>query len=350
MEFIIHFKEKETQHTYTYGGNQQTYTSYEFLAPPNLDIMKGLAWMCAHFHDKNTLLITSLLAERCFKKIPGKGPAAASLGNACLYVLANSKGLDGVGHLSRLKLRIKQNSTQNLIDKYLTEAAEKQGATIHEIEDMAVDDYSLVAGKRSYEFDSYKAMLEITGAGISTFNWFKPDGAPQKAIPAFVKEKYAGKLKRIKDTIKQIDLSTGAQRDRLDRMFKSNRTLSTASFNEFYLQHGLMSWLTKKIVWFIETEDKKISAYCLDGNWINNNNEILFTERPADAVISLWHPVFEKVDTVKAWREFMLEKKITQPLKQVFREVYIPTDAEINTRTYSNRMAAHILKQHQFNS
>lgn len=42
--------------------------------------------------------------------------------------------------------------------------------------------------------------------------------------------------------------------------------------------------------------------------------------------------------------------KIVQPLKQAFREVYLLTDAEINTRTYSNRMAAHILKQHQFNS
>ena len=351
MEFITKLKEKETQHTYTYGnGQQHTYTNYEFIAPPNLDIMKGLVWMCVHFHDKNTLLNTALLVDRCFKKIPGKGPAAASLGNACLYVLANSKGLDGVGHLSRLKLRIKQNNTQNLIDKYLSEAAEKQGVTIHEIEDMAVDDYDLVEGKRDYEFDGYKAIVEITGAGKSTVNWFKPDGTPQKAIPAFVKEKYAAKLKRIKDTIKQIDLSTGAQRDRMDRMLKSNRTLTTQSFHEFYLQHGLMSWITKKIVWVIQTADEKTSAYYHNGNWINNKGDICFTQLPADAVISLWHPVFETVEAVKAWRECMLDKKITQPVKQVFREVYILTDAEINTRTYSNRMAAHILKQHQFNS
>jgi hypothetical protein len=35
---------------------------------------------------------------------------------------------------------------------------------------------------------------------------------------------------------------------------------------------------------------------------------------------------------------------------RAFREIYLLTDAEINTRVYSNRMAAHILKQHQFNS
>src|SRR5262249_43264523 len=30
------------------------------------------------------------------------------------------------------------------------------------------------------------------------------------------------------------------------------------------------------------------------------------------------------------------------------REIYIVTDAELKTRTYSNRFAAHILRQHQF--
>lgn len=46
----------------------------------------------------------------------------------------------------------------------------------------------------------------------------------------------------------------------------------------------------------------------------------------------------------------MMHHHVIQPLKQAYREVYLLTDAEINTRTYSNRMAAHILKQHQFNS
>jgi hypothetical protein len=52
---------------------------------------------------------------------------------------------------------------------------------------------------------------------------------------------------------------------------------------------------------------------------------------------------------VQKWREFLIRHQIQQPLKQAFREVYLLTEAEINTRTYSNRMAAHVLKQHQFN-
>ena len=154
--FLIAMKEKTEQHV------QGTYnnTTTEFLTPPNVDIIKGFIWSCVHFHDKTTVFNIAQLANRAYRKIPGKGPTAAAIGNACLYVLANSKGLDGIGHLSRLKLRIKQTSTQNQIEKYLQEAAAAQGVSIHEIEDMAVDDYGLLNAKRAYDFDGCKAILE----------------------------------------------------------------------------------------------------------------------------------------------------------------------------------------------
>ncbi|MBK6275318.1 MAG: hypothetical protein IPF58_11790 [Saprospirales bacterium] len=60
-----------------------------------------------------------------------------------MYTLYKSKGLDGIGQLSRLKLRIKQSSTQALIEKYLEEAAKEQGISIYEIEDLAVDNFDL---------------------------------------------------------------------------------------------------------------------------------------------------------------------------------------------------------------
>ena len=42
--------------------------------------------------------------------------------------------------------------------------------------------------------------------------------------------------------------------------------------------------------------------------------------------------------------------EVVQPFKQAHREVYLLTDAERNTDIYSNRFAAHIVKQHQFNA
>ena len=51
---------------------------------------------------------------------------------------------------------------------------------------------------------------------------------------------------------------------------------------------------------------------------------------------------------VEGWRKFFLANEIQQPFKQAFREIYLVTAAELNTESYSNRFAAHILRQHQF--
>jgi hypothetical protein len=44
------------------------------------------------------------------------------------------------------------------------------------------------------------------------------------------------------------------------------------------------------------------------------------------------------------------DREIVQPFKQAHREIYLLTDAERVTNNYSNRFAAHIIRQHQFAS
>ncbi|HEY3430264.1 MAG TPA: DUF4132 domain-containing protein [Cyclobacteriaceae bacterium] len=348
FDFVIRLKEKEEVHTNTYQGHDYTYSSYEFLSGSNIDALKGLVWMCAHFHDSLTLQKLAALAERSFKKIPGRGPAAASVGNACLFALFKSKGLDGIAHLSRLKLRVKQNSTQALIDKYLQEAAKQEGVSVSEIEDLAVDDFGLVNGAREYELEDYKLKLSIKGVGDVEQSWFKPDGTQQKSVPSVVKEKQKEKLNKIKNTAKQIEVSTTAQRDRIDRMLRSERVMTWEYFDRHFNTHGLMSFLTHSIIWNFDDGQSVVNVIYSEGAWRRNTHEIV---TPSDACkVSLWHPVTANVSEVKKWRNYLIEQKITQPIKQAFREVYFLTDAEVNTRTYSNRMAAHILKQHQFNS
>ncbi|WP_207494835.1 DUF4132 domain-containing protein [Aridibaculum aurantiacum] len=347
--YVASLKDKVTEYTNEHNGQVYTYSNTTFLTAQNLDILKGFIWMCVHFHDKNTLFNLAALAERAYRKIPGQGPAAPSVGNACIYVLGNVKGLDGVGLLSRLKLRIKQNNTQNLINKYMLNAAEKQGVSLHEIEDMAVDDFDLELGSKTYEFDGFKAVLNHVATGKTELLWFKPDGSPQKSVPAVVKEKHAAKLKKIKDTIKQVELTSTAQRDRIDRMFKSGRSLRWQQFQEYYLNHGLMCLFARKMIWTLEEGGKKENVLYLDDQWVSLQGVLSF-EPGEDTLVRLWHPVASSVQEISDWRNFLVEREIVQPLKQAFREVYLLTDAEITTRTYSNRMAAHILKQHQFNS
>ena len=349
FRFITSLKEKEQLHSQVYNGRTYTHSTYDFLTSVNTESVKGLLWACSHFHDNATIHVVATLAERAFRKIPGKGPAAASIGNACLYVLYKSKGLDGIGQLSRLRLRIKQASAQALIDKYLQSAAEKQGVTVSEVEDMAVDDFGLVNGVRSFVIDDYTAELTIIGTGKTNTKWLRSDGTFLKSAPSIVKEKHTAKFKKIKDTAKQVEQTLTAQRDRIDRMFRSDRKIAWHSFQENYIDHGLMTYLASRIIWnFHKVDGRLVQAIRLNNQWVNASNELVSVSDTE--TVSLWHPVQASVKAITAWRDFFVFHQLQQPLKQAYRDVYLFTDAEANTRSYSNRMAAHILRQHQFNS
>lgn len=337
-------------HTNNYSGREYTYTTTTFLNEINATIAKGLIWTLTGLAEGDAECIKLLndVAEKTYQKIPGQGPAAAGVGNACLYVLAQS-GIAGVGQLSRLKLRIKQANTQALIEKYIQEASDKLGVSTEEIEDMAVTDYSLKHGRFTRSFGDYRATVTITSVGKVETQWAKADGSPLKTEPAAVKKELATDLKALKSTVADIAKNTTAQRDRLDRSMVLNRSWTWDRFTMYYAEHGLMSFLTKQLIWTIEKGEQSADVFYQNEGWADlNGNRIDWIDDTT--LVRLWHPVAKPVDNVLAWRNFLTSNEIRQPLKQAFREVYLLTDAELNTRVYSNRMAAHILKQHQFNT
>lgn len=329
--------------TYSYG---QEYEYHEYIESKSFNLLKGLLWSMSRFHDQTSLQAISSLTEKCFQKLPGVGPAAAGVGNAGIYTLAESKGLGGISHLSRLKMKIRQNNTQKLIQKYIDEQAAKQGIKPAQVEEIAATDYGLVDGKRSTLFDDYQLILRLTAVGKTELQWIKPDGRPQKSVPAFVKSKETLKLKlaKFRNLAKQIKQASTTQRDRIDRLYTEGLSWSLDECQKYYVNHGLISQIAKKLIWQIDDN----TALHSDGKWLNVKGEEF--EIKDDAVITLWHPINSTTEEVLEWRDRLESLKIIQPLKQAYREIYILTDAEINTRVYSNRMAAHILKQHQFNS
>jgi hypothetical protein len=85
------------------------------------------------------------------------------------------------------------------------------------------------------------------------------------------------------------------------------------------------------------------AALPLDGRFVDaEGSEVEPTGR-----VSLWHPLDARPEEVAAWRRLLLDRQLVQPFKQAFREVYLVAPAELETRTYSNRFAAHILKYRQ---
>ncbi len=317
--------------------------------PEIQNLLKGLVWGMARFHDVDSLSTIARLTEKCFERLPGIGPAAAALGNAAIYTLANSKGLTGVAHLSRLKLRIKQNNTQKLIQTNIEQQAAKRGLKAAEIEDMAAPDFGMALGIKHFSFDDYRLKLEAVDVGQASLTWFKPDGSVQKTVPAFVKEKaaYKKKLTEVRALVKEIKKASTAQRDRIDRLYTEDMSWAPEAFQDYYLDHGLIGPLARKLIWLLTIHGNTQSALLREGSWEDCEGNAI-TGKPEK--FQLWHPIMSDTDTILAWRARLEKLQIQQPFKQTFREVYLLTDAEVSTKTYSNRMAAHLLKQHQFNT
>ena len=78
--------------------------------------------------------------------------------------------------------------------------------------------------------------------------------------------------------------------------------------------------------------------------WINSNGRRL-KDFGLKTQVRLWNPLQSSIEDVISWRRYMEEFEIRQPFKQAHREIYILTDAERETGVFSNRFAAHFLKQ-----
>ena len=202
--------------------NPPPYNALEdhLLSEPNMDILRGLAWMCGLCANHETARALTALALSAYRKVPGKGPRAVRVGNACITALGMMPGLDAVGQLALLKVKVKFGTAQKAIEKALTAAAEREGLPREELEEMAVPAYGLTEVGRLVEtLGEFTAELAVTGSKTAAITWRRADGKVQKSLPAAVKKEFAEELKELNAAKKDIEKMLPAQAERIDSLF-----------------------------------------------------------------------------------------------------------------------------------
>ena len=316
----------------------------------HMDVLRGLAWLTGTKEDRERARALTALAITAFKKVPGIGPRATRVGNACITALGMMPGLDAVGQLALLKVKVKFGTAQIAIGKALNAAAEREGLPREELEEMAVPAYGLTEVGRLVEtLGEFTAELAVTGSKSVAITWRSADGKVQKSLPAAVKKEFAEELKELNAAKKDLENMLPAQAERIDALYLQQKSWPLEKWLERYLQHPLIGTLARRLIWNFTTDGTTTPGLWLDGKLVDRLGHPL----PLDAArtaVALWHPLDQPPDVVLGWRGFLEEWQIVQPFKQAHREVYLLTPAEERTRTYSNRFAAHILKQHQFHA
>ncbi|MEU9440925.1 DUF4132 domain-containing protein [Streptomyces sp. NPDC048304] len=179
----------------------------------------------------------------------------------------------------------------------------------------------------------YEAVVTVTET--ATLTWEK-DGRPLRSLPAPVRRDHTALVRELRDLVKRVN----AQLATLLRSLEGGYTVDAAHRYGWWRTelagHPLARTLVRRLIWEIEVAP---------GEWravLPETDEHL-PDAPDEALVRLWHPLRSAPDAVRAWRDLLTERRIRQPFKQAFREIYRLTPAEERTRVYSNRFAAHIV-------
>jgi hypothetical protein len=237
-----------------------------------------------------------------------------------------------------------------MIEKALGASAARAGMTADDLEELAVTSYGLTevgAGER--KVGEFTARTRIAGSTKVELTFTDAKGKSRASVPEDLKVSHAADVRAIHQSGKDLAKILPALRDRLERMPMNRRELTTSDWRARYLDHPVVGTLARRLIWeFLIDPKRTLTGALLDGKIVDAREKALGKPDDAKTVVRLWHPAGATAGDVAAWRAFLQRHEITQPFKQAHREVYILTDAERQTRTYSNRFAAHILRQNQF--
>lgn len=118
---------------------ENTVTAYEVAKLSNLEL-RARVW-AAHLAGSKAAEPLYAMAQRCYKKIPGKGPKDAKLGNAASASLSLIEGGAGVPYLLRLEREVKYPNIKAFIEKCIAETAKRQGPAVQDLKETAVNDH-----------------------------------------------------------------------------------------------------------------------------------------------------------------------------------------------------------------
>ena len=324
-----------------------TDTNADQYDPCNIDVLRGLVWLLGFTPPgADTARTLGRITETSLRKLPGIGQRCVRAANAAVYALSRQESDAALAELARLSIAVTYKGTLKEITKALSARAAALGLSTDEVEELSVPSHGLTEpGRRLVRFGQAEAELTVVGTSV-VWSWRAAGGKAVKSAPAKVRAEYGAELKELRADAADIAKTLAAHSERLDRQFLARRSWRYGEWRARLADHPLLSTLVRRLIWLVDG-----TAVFFDG--IGANDALRAVDGvavtpDAQSLVELWHPVGQELAEVMAWRTRLEDSGVRQPFKQAHREVYPLTPAEETTAVYSNRFAAHLLRQHQF--
>lgn len=330
--------------TTAHGTGRQFYgTTYsQVLSDGNADITRSAAWAAGLIDEPWVVPALRAVAYRGIHS-SGWDIASPKPANACVYSLGVIASADAIAALQDLQRTTRHNGFRKQISAALADAAQRAGLAPGQLVERVIPTAGLDSGSERHLAltPDTTARVRITMDCRVVTEWHRGEGWLSR-VPAGVDPKQYPELRA---AVKEVKDALAGERVRLESLLADDRRWDAAEWHGLYLAHPVTGPLARRLLWTIE--DSAWTATGLpggDGKLVTLDGE---RDVPPGATVRLWHPARAATAQVRGWRDRLVRDELVQPFKQAFREVYLLTPAERETRVYSNRFAAHILHYQQ---
>ena len=321
------------------------------LSDLNNEIVRGVIWTLAQWSDGVVVQCLERTALTLLSKSFGEFRSLIGA-NACVWSLGAIGTRDAVFALGRIRRSIKDKNVAKQVGKALVAAGKKVGLTGDDMEEISVPHYELnsATNQRVESVGDYDFVLEITQSNKARAFAIGPKSGkskehrsiPKAALETLEARELADELKRAaKDICKVLP----EVRRRVEQTYRTGRTWAYTDWIERYRDHGLSGWITRRTIWCFEQPDGTTFVALSSEDGLIDVTGGNVAEPCSETRVSVWHPLHATTEEIVGWRQLLIDRELRQPLMQAWRPLYVVTDAERSTETYSNRFAGHILMQ-----
>ncbi|HEY2467273.1 MAG TPA: DUF4132 domain-containing protein [Terracidiphilus sp.] len=318
---------------------------------------KGVIWCLGLRAEREAAQAIADFTLACLRKIPMIGAVSQKVGFAGVQALGAMDCSEAVAQLTRLRAKVKYTVALKLIEKSLQQAAERNGISTEELEDISVEGYGLdQQGAKEIAVGDATAQLQLGTDGNVSLRWWNADGKLVKSPPLHVRKAFSKEIRALGSLAKEIEQAFAAQRFRVESSFLAPRSIPLRHWRQYYAEHPLLGFLGRRLIWaFSDGKGWERSGMWHNGtvcdaagNPLEHAGNYASEKAASDAIrVRLWHPLASNAGEVRHWRERIFSAAIRQPFRQAFREFYEVSEDERQTRMYSNRFAGIYLRQHQ---
>ncbi|MFN3428880.1 MAG: DUF4132 domain-containing protein [Candidatus Sericytochromatia bacterium] len=250
---------------------------------------------------------------------------------------------EAIGQLQRLKGRIKHRTLAKSLNQALAAAATARGLGPEDLQDLVVEDAGLsLEGSRAWEAGAHDLYLFLSDDGEAELAVFeRASGRALGAPPKAVREQHFGVLSEAKAIQKVIADALATQKQRLELALESQRAWTGAAWQRVFVGHPLMRHVARRLVW---TLDEAPVGFTGDGFVAADGTAV---PCPDAATVRLAHPAILEPEVLARWQHHVVSKRLVQPFKQVFREVYRPTADDLTIGRYSERFSGQVVRHRQ---